>query len=213
MIPKILPACPAHAEIVVSHSRFIASISPALSVADARAFIARIKTEFTDASHNVPAFIIGHGQSITEHCHDDGEPQGTAGRPVLAVLRGSGLGDVAVVVTRYFGGTKLGKGGLVRAYGDAVRAALEIVPRAEKVAVDTLLAAVPYPLFERTRLLIAEHGGQIIEETFAADTTLNARFRQEQTAAFQKALGEVSHGQVTGEIIESGAELILPLDE
>ena len=93
-----------------------------------------LKLEFRDASHNVPAFVIGHGQSIITHCNDDGEPSGTAGRPALAVLQGSGLGDAVVVVTRYFGGTKLGKGGLVRSYGDAVRSVLKLTPLAQKIA-------------------------------------------------------------------------------
>ena len=106
--------------------------------------MARIKQEFADASHNVPAFVVGYGNAVTAHCNDDGEPSGTAGRPMLAVLQGSGLGDAAVVVTRYFGGTKLGTGGLVRAYGDAVRAVLEIAPRAEKVPTHTVMFGLPY---------------------------------------------------------------------
>ena len=106
-----IPAEETRTEIRVSNSRFIATAAPAFSVKEARAFIDRIKAEFRDASHNVPAFVIGFGPSVTAHCNDDGEPSGTAGRPILAVLQGSGLGDIAVVVTRYFGGTKLGTGG------------------------------------------------------------------------------------------------------
>ena len=96
--------------------------------------MARIKREFSNASHNVPVYLVGHGSSVTAHYQRRWRTIVTAGRPALAVLRGSGLGDVAVVVTRYFGGTKLGTGGLVRAYGDAVRAVLEELPLAEKVA-------------------------------------------------------------------------------
>ena len=110
----LLPAEEVRRELTVSNSRFIATLAPVSSVNEAKAFVARIRKEFADASHNVPAYIIGGGNSITEYCSDDGEPSGTAGRPALAVLRGSGLGDVAVVVTRYFGGTLLGKGGLVQ---------------------------------------------------------------------------------------------------
>ena len=94
-------------------------------------FIARIKKEFADASHNVPAYIIGGGNTVTEFCSDDGEPNGTSGKPALAVLRGSGLGDVAVVVTRYFGGTLLGTGGLVKAYTEATQLVVQAVPRAQ----------------------------------------------------------------------------------
>jgi uncharacterized YigZ family protein len=117
-----IPARETRAEIKVVNSRFVATVAPVFSVDAAKAFIARVRREFADATHNVPAYLIGHGASVIAHCNDDGEPSGTAGRPALAVLRGSGLGDVAVVVTRYFGGTKLGTGGLVRAYSGAVRA-------------------------------------------------------------------------------------------
>ena len=138
-----IPAEETRTEIQVLNSRFIATAAPVLSVDEAKAFVARIRQEFADASHNVPAYLVGYGASVVAHCTDDGEPSGTAGRPALAVLRGSGLGDVAVVVTRYFGGTKLGTGGLVRAYSDAVRAVLEVLPRAEKVPTHTVLVAAP----------------------------------------------------------------------
>ena len=88
----LLPAEEVRRELTVSNSRFIATLAPVSSVDEAKAFVARIRKEFADASHNVPAYIIGGGNSITEYCSDDGEPSGTAGRPALAVLRGSGLG-------------------------------------------------------------------------------------------------------------------------
>jgi len=101
----MIPARKTRAEITVVNSRFIATVAPVFTVDAARVFITRIKREFSDATHNVPAYLIGHGAVVVAHCSDDREPSGTAGRPALAVLRGSGLGDVAVVVTRYFGGT------------------------------------------------------------------------------------------------------------
>jgi uncharacterized YigZ family protein len=205
-----IPARQTRTEIEVLNSRFIATIAPAFSVEQARNFIAQIKTEFSDATHNVPAYLIGHGSSVTAHCHDDGEPSGTAGRPALAVLTGSGLGDAVVVVTRYFGGTKLGTGGLVRAYGDAVRAVLTEVSRAEKVSVHTVMVALPYPAFERVRLLVAAHGGQILDESFAADVTVTARFAVEQFPAFEGALQELSRGVWGAEIIET-TDAIVPI--
>jgi uncharacterized YigZ family protein len=174
--------------------------------------VERIKAEFRDATHNVPAFILGHGATITAHCNDDGEPGGTAGRPALAVLKGSGLGDVAVVVTRYFGGTKLGTGGLVRAYGDAVREVLKVVPKAEKVPTITATMAIPYNLFENLRLFTREHGGQILEETFAADVTLVVLFRENNFAGFQNALRELTHGQMEAVIVERDSGTIMPLE-
>jgi uncharacterized YigZ family protein len=144
-----IPAKETRVEIMVVNSRFIASAAPAFSVEQAKAFIARMKEEFADASHNVPAYLIGHGASVTAHCSDAGEPSGTAGRPALAVLQGSGLGDIVVVVTRYFGGTKLGTGGLVRAYTDATKAVLEALPRAEKIPTHTVMFSLPYTFLSR----------------------------------------------------------------
>jgi uncharacterized YigZ family protein len=206
-----VPAREVRTEIQVLNSRFIATAAPAFSVEEAKAFVARIKEEFADASHNVPAYLVGHGASVTAHCNDDGEPSGTAGRPALAVLRGSGLGDVAIVVTRYFGGTKLGTGGLVRAYGDAVRAVLEDLPRAEKVPTHTLLIATPYSFFERVHLAIEAHHGQILDEEFAADVTLTARFPAERVPVFQDALQEMSNGTLEAEIVASDEATIMPI--
>lgn len=208
-----IPAQETRTEITVVNSRFIATLAAAFSVDQARDFIARIKSEFSDASHNVPAFVIGHGTSSIAHCSDDGEPTGTAGRPALAVLQGSGLGDTAVVVTRYFGGTKLGKGGLVRAYGDAVRAVLEAVPRAEKITTHKVRLVLPYPYYERIKLLITEHQGKILNEEFAGDVTILSRFTLELFPAFQNALQELSRGSLKAEIIETNEATILPVGE
>jgi uncharacterized YigZ family protein len=207
----LIPAEETRIELRVVNSRFIATIAPAFSVEEAKHFIDRIKAEFSDASHNVPAFVIGHGSSVTAHCNDDGEPGGTAGRPALAVLQGSGLGDAAVVVTRYFGGTKLGTGGLVRAYGDAVREAVAAAPRAQKVPTHTVMAAVPYNLLEQVRLLVVAQNGRILDETFAADVTMTAQFAVEHFPLFQEALGELSQGRIEAEIVESNEDTIMPL--
>ena len=97
-------------------------LAASTTVKEAKAFLAAVRAEMPDANHHVYAYRVGFGNSVIEGMSDDGEPSGTSGPPVLAVLRGSGIGDVIVVVTRYFGGTKLGTGGLVRAYSDAARA-------------------------------------------------------------------------------------------
>jgi uncharacterized YigZ family protein len=207
-----IPAQETRAEIRVVNSRFIATLAPAFSVEEAKAFIARLRSEFADASHNVPAFIIGHGASLITHAHDDGEPSGTAGRPALAVLLGSGLGDAVVVVTRYFGGTKLGTGGLVRAYGDAVRAVLAVTPRAVRVPTHSVMVAVPYSLFERLRLLVAAHQGEILDRAFGTDVTITARFAVEQFSGFQEALTELSHGAIQAEIVETAVLTVISPD-
>ncbi|HSG18127.1 MAG TPA: YigZ family protein [Anaerolineae bacterium] len=210
---KLIPAEETRVEIRVANSRFIATIAPVFDVEGAKDFVARIRAEFGDASHNVPAYVIGHGNSVIAHCNDDGEPSGTAGRPALAVLQGSGLGDAAVVVTRYFGGTKLGTGGLVRAYGDAVRAVLAELPRAEKVATHTTLLAAPYNLFEQVQLLVEAHGGQILEKEFAADITLTVLFRANDLEPFNEGLRELSHGGLSAMIVESSDSTIVPLKD
>ena len=197
----LVPASETRVEIKVANSRFIATAAPAFTVDEAKAFVARIRHEFDDASHNVPVYLIGHGPSVVTHCSDAGEPSGTAGRPALAVLQGSGLGDVAVVVTRYFGGTKLGTGGLVRACGDAVRAVLDALPRAAKVETHTVRITVPYSGFESLRRLIGAHGGQILQEDFAADVTVKARMEAERFDGFQDALREMSKGAIEAEIV------------
>lgn len=207
----LIPASQTRTEIEVKRSRFIATAVPAFSVEEAREFITLMKTEFSDANHNVPAFLIGHGPSVTAHCSDDGEPSGTAGRPVLTVLQGSGLGDVAVVVTRYFGGTKLGTGGLVKAYTEATQAVLAELPHAEKVATHTIMLAIPYNYLERIRLLVEKWHGRVLDEEFAADITVTAQFTVEQFTHFQTELQEISHGSLAAEIIETDEETIMPL--
>ncbi len=195
-------------ELTISNSRFIASLAPVFSVEEAKTFIARIKAEFPGASHHVPVFLVGHGTSEVAHCSDGGEPSGTAGRPALAVLHGSGLGDVAVVITRYFGGTKLGTGGLVRAYSEAMRLVVEAVPRGQKVMTHTIMLVFPYTYLERVRLLLAAHSGSVLDEDFAVEVTLSARIRVENLAGFQAALSDLTKGTVMVEVIATGEILM-----
>lgn len=207
----LIPAQEARTELVVVNSRFIANAAPAFSVEEAKEFIARIRGEFSDASHNVPAYIIGHGSSTISHCNDDGEPSGTAGRPVLAVLQGSGLGDVVVVITRYFGGTKLGTGGLVRAYSDSARSILQALPRAQKIPMHTVMLSLPYNLYERVIKLVKTHQGQVIDEEFAVQVTVTARLSFDDLPEFQSDVRELSRGQIQAEIIATNPETIMPL--
>ncbi len=190
-----VPARPAQAEIRASNSRFIASVAPSASVAAARAVIAGIRAKMPDASHHVYAYIIGHGATTTLGMSDDGEPAGTAGRPALAVLRGSGLGDITLVIARYFGGTLLGTGGLVRAYGDAAKAVLAVVPREEKIERRTIELTLPYTTYEQARRLVAAHAGSILAEEFAADVTLRVLLPIAQAVAFTREIQELAAGQ------------------
>ena len=198
-------------EQTVVNSRFIATIAPVFSIDEARAFIARIRKEFADASHNVPAYIIGGGNTVTEYFSDDGEPSGTAGKPVLAVLRGSGLGDVAVVVTRYFGGTRLGTGGLVKAYTESTQLVVHAVERGRRVPVHVAMVAIPYNFLERVRLLVSRQHGQILDEEFAGDITMTLQLPVDVLDQFQSELGELSAGRLKAEVIES-KEAIFKID-
>jgi uncharacterized YigZ family protein len=190
-----IPAAQTRTEMRVSNSRFIATAAYTPSVDDAKALIARMRTEFADAAHNVFAYSIGYGATTTLGMSDDGEPAGTAGRPALAVLRGSGLGDVTVVVTRYFGGTLLGTGGLVRAYGDAVRAVLDILPRTLRIQRRTVLLSLPYAQYQPITRLIAQHDGAIEHEEFGVDVTLTLRFAVDDLPQFAAKLGDLTAGQ------------------
>ena len=197
-----IPAEERRIELRVSNSRFIATADYTPSVDDARALIARVRAEFADAAHNVFAYVVGYGASVTAGMSDDGEPGGTAGRPSLAVLRGSGLGDTCVVITRYFGGTLLGTGGLVRAYGDAVRTVLAELPRAEKVERKKIVLNVPYALYEPVRLLADAHGAAIEAQSFDVDVALHLQIDADREAAFAAELTERTHAQVSVRIAD-----------
>ncbi len=188
---------------LVVNSRFIATLASAFSAEEARAFITHIKKEFTDASHNVPAYIIGGGNTVTEFCSDDGEPVGTSGKPALAVLRGSGLGDVVVVITRYFGGTLLGTGGLVKAYTESTQLVVNAVERGRRVPMYISMLAIPYNLLERVRLMTTHHSGEVLGEDFGGDITMTLQFPVESFDGFQKELQELSAGKLRAEVIET----------
>jgi len=210
---QLIPARCIETEFIDLNSRFITSASPAFSVEEAQKFITKVKAKYPDASHHVPAYLIGHGASTIAHCSDDGEPSGTAGRPALSVLQGSGIGDIVLVITRYFGGTKLGTGGLVRAYGDSVRNLLEALPLARRVATTTIMFVIPYPLFEQVQLIISNHFGRIRDKAFGADVTLTVRLADENVDSFKAKLTELSRGQVEFITLEKRDNTIMPLEK
>ena len=208
--PYLIPAEEIRREQVVVNSRFIATLAPVASTDEARAFIERIRKEFAKASHNVPAYIIGGGNTVSDYCSDDGEPSGTAGRPALAVLHGSGLGDVAVVITRFFGGTLLGKGGLVKAYTESTQMVVDTVRRARRQQVHVAMLALPYNLLERVRMLVETHHGEVLDESFAVDITMSLHIPVKHMHQFQADLSELSAGKLQTETIET-TEVLLPV--
>ncbi len=209
---RLIPAGETSVELKIVNSRFIATAAPAFTMEEAKEFIARVRTLYPDASHNVPVFLIGHGNSVIAHSSDDGEPSGTAGRPALAVLQGSGFGDIVVVITRYFGGTKLGTGGLVRAYSDSMREVLSALPRAKKVATSTVAFEMPYSFFERARLMAAEYHGEILDEEFGVNVLMTVRFERAQVETFRAALLERTQGQTDLMVVEENDHDIFPIE-
>lgn len=208
---QLVPARCIETEFMDRNSRFITNGGPAFSVEEAQSYIEKIKDTYADANHHVPVYLIGHGSSTIAHCSDDGEPSGTAGRPALSVLQGSGLGDIVLVITRYFGGTKLGTGGLVRAYSDSVRHFLEALPLATKVATTCLMFVIPYSLFGQTQLIISNHNGLVKDKAFGADITLTVRLANEHLESFKNHMVELSRGSIDFINLGSKNNTIMPL--
>lgn len=190
-----IPAGPASAELLVANSRFVATASPTPTVDAARAAIAAVRAAMPDANHHCYAYLVGYGASVTAGMSDDGEPAGTAGRPMLAVLRGAELGDVTIVVARFFGGTLLGTGGLVRAYSDATRAVLEALPRAERVTLREFTVHVGYAVYAMARRTLEGAGAIIAEESFEAEVHLAVKVPADAYDQAVAALTEATAGQ------------------
>lgn len=180
----------------ISRSRFIATLAPAPTPAVAAEVVRQLSGEFADATHNAWAYVVGPpGSTDRMATGDDGEVRGTAGRPMLSVLLHSGVGDVVAVVTRYFGGTKLGTGGLVRAYGGSVQLALETLPLAEHVEYARLAMAVSYADAPGLRHILAAHEAEVLAEEYLDDVTYDLRLPSGNLARFQAAVLDATRGQ------------------
>ncbi len=182
-------------EVVDRKSRFIAQLVHVESEEEAAAFVARVRARHYDARHNVPAWILADGR---ERASDDGEPSRTSGMPTLEVLRGAGLKDVCCVVTRYFGGTLLGSGGLVRAYTAAAQAAVEAA-RADGLTVEMtsvvrVRARIPYASYDRVLHVAELAGAKVAGADYADDVALSLAFRAGEERAFLVQLSELMAG-------------------
>jgi uncharacterized YigZ family protein len=206
MSPYPIPASTIRIENEVVNSRFIATVGRADTVEAAKSFIQSIRAEMPDATHHVYAFKVGYGGSITEGMTDDGEPSGTAGPPVLAVLRGANIGNIVIVVTRYFGGTKLGTGGLVRAYGGAAKDALAALPLEMKIEKRYMGMSAPYTFYERLKMLVTEHHGQIDAEEFTSDVTLYVYLPVDQIDSFTADVRNLTAGQHAPVLLDEAVE-------
>ncbi len=198
-----VPATTHRTELTIERSRFIATLAHAPDVDAARTFIDSVRAEFPDATHNCWAFLAGPPGS-TSHVgfSDAGEPHGTAGRPMLDVLLHSGVGEVAVVVTRWFGGVKLGKGGLVRAYGGAVQHNLETLPTKLLVERVTLDIHVGYAEVEALRRLLDDAGAEVHEEHYAADVRYRTGVPVSALPGLRAVLADLTAGRARIEEVE-----------
>lgn len=187
--------------MVIDRSRFVCTIAPTATVDEAQAFIRDVGREFPDATHNCWAYVVGApGSTDRIGLSDDGEPHGTAGRPMFTVLQHAGVGDIAAVVTRYFGGVKLGTGGLVKAYGGAVQHALETLPRALRVTRVELTARVGYAAISAVQQMLSNFEADILAEDFGVDVTFQLRCPEEHADGLRRALLDATRGQavITG---------------
>ena len=185
-------AQPAHHELVIKKSRFIACIEPIAGREEAQARVTQLKAEHPDAAHVCWALLAG-GQSAA---NDDGEPGGTAGRPMLDVLRHQDLQGVMASVVRYFGGVKLGAGGLVRAYTDAVAQALLTADKIPLIQQAQLVCSVPYALEGLVRREVELAQAQLQEVSHGSVVTLHFALPESQASALQARLSESGRGQL-----------------
>jgi uncharacterized YigZ family protein len=185
-------------EIEVQRSRFITSVEMVESPEAALAFIAQRKQEFADANHNCWAYLIGPpGSSDRIGLSDDGEPHGAAGKPILTVLQHGNIGDIVAVVTRYFGGIKLGKGGMVKAYTQAVQNALAKLPVTEKIDWQELLVSFDYSQLGTIERLLPEFEATIVERQFTEQIGLHLKVPVERLQNLQQQLTDHCAGQLT----------------
>lgn len=180
-------------EIVEKKSRFIATVRPVETEEEAVAFINEMKKKYWDARHNCSAFVIGSRQEVTR-CSDDGEPAQTAGRPMLDVLLREGITNVAVVVTRYFGGVLLGTGGLVRAYQSATQAGLAASKIIEKRQGKKLIIHTDYNGLGKLQYLFGQQKTAILDTEYAADVVLTILVPVEQKDFLYKEITEQTNG-------------------
>lgn len=196
-----IPARPVRVEEEIKRSRFITSLAPASTVEAARAFIAEVSAEFAGANHNCWAYVIGSPGSTGQiGMSDDGEPHGTAGRPMLTVLLHSGVGDIVAVVTRYFGGTLLGTGGLVKAYSGGVQTALASLPTVERIPRAEVTVVVEYSAVTPLQRLLPHYEAEILSQEFEADATFHLRLPLEQVQPFTTAVIELTNGLALVEV-------------
>lgn len=197
----LIPAETWRVEDEIKRSRFITTAGYTPTVEAARAFVAETSAQFADASHNCWAYVVGPpGSTGQVGMSDAGEPHGTAGRPMLTVLLHSGIGDICAVVTRYFGGTLLGKGGLVKAYSGGVQLALASLPTLERVSKTAVTLMVDYSVVTVLKRLLPDYEAELLGEEYTTDVTYHLRLPSANLAAFDDAITALTSGQAILEV-------------
>lgn len=185
-------------EQVIDRSRFICTVERVRSTEEAQAFIKAMNAEFADATHNCWAYVVGApGSTDRIGMSDDGEPHGTAGRPMLTVLQHCGVGEIAAVVTRYYGGTKLGTGGLVKAYGGAVQEALQSLATIERVDTVMVTFEVGYALIGAVQQLLPTLDVEIESQAFAEQAAFTVKLPRSNLTTLTAQLQNLTRGAMT----------------
>lgn len=189
----------AEAEISIKKSRFIATVKPVKSQEEADAFLEKLRKKYWNATHNCYAYQIGRRNEI-QRFSDDGEPQGTAGKPILELLKGEKLTDTIVVVTRYFGGTELGTGGLVRAYGKSAKAGVLAAGITKCVLMRRYVVTIPYTLVGKIQYLLAENNYVTEDESYTDDVSLTVLVEEDRCGSFEKQI--IEHTSAEADIVK-----------
>ena len=196
LVPNLAPDEIHREEDVVRRSRFIVSMARVSSTEEAKAFIERIRAEHPTATHNCWAFNAGAPEDTAQvGASDDGEPQGTAGRPMLTVLLHSGVGEIAAVVTRYFGGTLLGTGGLVRAYQGSVKRGLDSLPVVLREDMQRFVVSIEPHQVSDFQHFLAEAKGRVVTSDFRFDATFEVEIPKPHAQSFADRMMEVTAGE------------------
>jgi uncharacterized YigZ family protein len=191
-----IPAEQHRTEETIKRSRFIATVAHAPTEQDAKAFISGIKSEFPDATHNCWAYVAGPpGDTARVGMSDDGEPHGTAGKPMLTVLLHSEIGEVVAVVTRYYGGTKLGTGGLVRAYSGSVKDVLAGLAVTEKRDLVSVTVVFDYSRIAAVKKMMEAFSSEVIEENYEADVRFTIELPRDKKDGLIRAISDVTGGK------------------
>ncbi|GAA3011808.1 YigZ family protein [Streptosporangium longisporum] len=192
--PYLTPRETVEHEIEIKRSRFLCAVGPAPSEEAAREFVAGRRRLYGDATHNCSAYVIGGDRGV-QRADDDGEPGGTAGTPMLETLLRRGVADAVAVVTRYFGGVKLGAGGLVRAYGSSVGKTLDVTPLVEMVPAQVMTVTVDHVRAGRLENDLRASPYEIREVAYGAEVGFRVAVRERDLAAFPGWVATLTAGR------------------